>query len=55
MTTREELINYWLEAAERDWVVIDHLFEKGDYHYALFFGHLVIEKMLKALREECRR
>ncbi|MEW6003092.1 MAG: hypothetical protein AB1638_10655 [Nitrospirota bacterium] len=27
-----------------------HLFEKGDYPYALFFGHLTIEKLLKALR-----
>ncbi|MFQ5824769.1 MAG: HEPN domain-containing protein [bacterium] len=28
---------------------MDHLFEKGDYHYALFIGHLVLEKVLKAL------
>ena len=27
----------------------DHLVEKGDYSYALFFGHLAIEKLLKAL------
>ena len=26
-----------------------HLFEKGDYPYALFFGHLSIEKLLKAI------
>lgn len=29
--------------------VADHLFEKEDYSYALFFGHLAIERMLKAL------
>jgi len=29
--------------------VAGHLFEKGDYHYCLFFGHLVLEKALKAL------
>ena len=25
-----------------------HLFEKGDYSWSLFVGHLVIEKLLKA-------
>jgi len=29
--------------------VANHLFEKGDYPYALFFGHLAIEKILKAI------
>ena len=46
---REEKITYWLTSAEKDWQVAGHLFEKGDYAYALFFGHLVLEKMLKAL------
>lgn len=27
---------------------MEHLFEKEDYHWALFIGHLVIEKLLKA-------
>ena len=27
---------------------MEHLFEKKDYHWALFIGHLVIEKLLKA-------
>ena len=27
----------------------NHLFEKGDYAYSLFFGHLAIEKLLKAI------
>lgn len=31
------------------WAVANHLFEKGDYSYALFFGHLTIEKILKAI------
>ena len=29
--------------------VTDHLFEKKDYSYALFFGHLAVEKILKSL------
>jgi HEPN domain-containing protein len=29
--------------------VADHLIEKGDYSYAVFFGHLAVEKELKDL------
>ena len=46
---KEEKVKYWLESAEYDWRVADHLFEKSDYPYALFFGHLTLEKTLKAL------
>lgn len=42
-------IAYWVTSAENDWKVAGHLFEKGDYPYALFFGHLTLEKVLKAL------
>lgn len=42
-------ITYWLKTAEQDWKVANHLFEKGDYSYALFFGHLTVEKILKAI------
>lgn len=42
-------IYYWKTSAEDDWIVAYHLFEKGDYSYALFFGHLTLEKLLKAL------
>ena len=31
------------------WLHSNHLFEKEDYSYALFFGHLTIEKILKAV------
>ena len=46
---RKLQVAYWLESAEDDWKVAGHLFEKGDYTYALFFGHLTIEKILKAV------
>ena len=46
---KREKVNYWIKSAENDWVVAGHLFEKGDYPYALFFGHLTIEKLLKAV------
>lgn len=44
-----EVVQYWLETAEDDWPVVNHLIASGDYHYALFFGHLYLEKLLKAL------
>ena len=47
--TKREKIAYWLKSADYDWQVAGHLFEKGDYPYALFLGHLTIEKSLKAL------
>lgn len=40
---------YWLTEADEAMTVAEHLIAKGDYSYALFFGHLVIEKLLKAL------
>jgi len=49
MINKKELISYWLMCAEADLKVAEHLFEKGDYHYCLFFGHLVLEKILKAI------
>jgi HEPN domain-containing protein len=45
----ESVVQYWLIEAEEALDVADHLVEKGDYSYALFFGHLAIEKLLKAL------
>jgi len=45
----EKVKNYWLAEAREALQVAEHLVEKADYSYALFFGHLAIEKLLKAL------
>jgi HEPN domain-containing protein len=47
--TKEEKVTFWLTSADNDWLVAGHLFEKGDYSYALFLAHLTVEKTLKAL------
>ena len=47
--TKQDKVQYWITAAENDWRVSGHLYEKKDYPYALFFGHMTIEKLLKAL------
>ncbi len=46
--TKQEYIEYWKQAAEKDWVVVLNLFEKINYPHSLFFAHLVLEKLLKA-------
>ncbi len=45
----ENIKLYWISEAEEALSVAGHLFETKDYLYALFFGHLALEKMLKAL------
>ena len=43
-----ELTEYWIDTAEKDYVTMHNLYKSGDYHWALFMGHLVLEKLLKA-------
>ena len=44
----DNIFNHWLETSESDYSTMIHLYESKDYHWALFIGHLVIEKILKA-------
>ena len=44
-----EISQYWVTTSSEDYKVMLHLLEKKDYAYALFFGHLLIEKLLKAV------
>jgi len=46
---KEDKTQFWIESANEDWNVAQHLFEKEDYSYALFFGHLTLEKIFKAI------
>ena len=45
---KAEQIKYWADSSDRDYKTMHHLYEKKDYNWALFLGHLVIEKLLKA-------
>jgi HEPN domain-containing protein len=45
----ETVARYWLTESDEALIVAGHLIEKADYSYALFFGHLAVEKMLKGL------
>lgn len=46
--TKKELISYWIKISDKDFSTMENLFKAKDYHWALFIGHLVIEKLLKA-------
>jgi len=45
---KKELITYWVNSSDNDFKAMMHLFEKGDYSWSLFIGHLVLEKLIKA-------
>ena len=45
----KNLINYWTEGAEEDFKTAKILFDSKIYHYSLYFCHLTLEKLLKAL------
>ncbi len=40
---------YWKKTAEHDYETMDGLFKIKRYSESLFFGHIVLEKILKAL------
>ena len=44
-----DLMNYWVESAEEDYNVMKVLYDNKKNSWCLFLGHLVIEKLLKAL------
>ena len=46
---RQDHIRYWLDSAAHDWDAAVSLFASGKYDWSLFIGHLVLEKILKAL------
>lgn len=45
---KEDHIEFWLNQAENDWIAVQTLFKGKNYLQALFFAHLVIEKISKS-------
>jgi len=46
--TKQQHIDYWVNTAEKDWISVDLLFAGKQYLHALFWAHLVLEKLAKA-------
>ena len=47
--TKEEHKRYWLESADHDLQTAQSMFEAEKGDWCLFLGHLVLEKILKAI------
>ena len=46
--SKAEHIRYWMNSAQKDEETMRYLLDGGKYVHALFFGHLYLEKILKA-------
>ena len=44
----DQLIKYWIDGSEDDFETMIAMFDSKRYHWSLFIGHLMIEKLLKA-------
>ena len=44
----DDIIRFWMESSDQNYETMQHLMLSKDYAWALFLGHLVIEKILKA-------
>lgn len=46
---KDKLIKYWIESSDDDFDTMIAMFDNKKFNWALFIGHLMIEKLLKAL------
>jgi len=46
--TKKEYIHYWKTTADKDWKAVQDMFKSKHYVHALFWSHLVLEKLCKA-------
>ena len=44
----EKVYQYWLSSSDSDYEVMLNLFQSRNYNWALFLGHIVLEKLTKA-------
>ena len=44
----EKIVQFWVESSNQNYETMQHLMQSKDYNWALFLGHLIIEKLLKA-------
>jgi HEPN domain-containing protein len=46
---KQKLIDFWVAASDEDFDTMHVMFRSKKHHWALFIGHLSVEKLLKAL------
>jgi HEPN domain-containing protein len=44
----EKICNHWITTSDNDFSTMLNLYNSKDYHWALFVGHIVIERLIKA-------
>lgn len=44
----EKIVKHWMDTSEKDYQTMRNLIKSGDFSWAMFLGHLVLEKLLKA-------
>ncbi len=45
----DKIVNHWLISSDDNYLTMEHMVSTKDYDWSLFMGHLVIEKLLKAI------
>ena len=45
----DSIIQHWRESSEQNYATMQNLIKTKEYSWALFIGHLVVEKLIKAL------
>jgi len=46
---KERIVGHWIESSDKDFKTMMDLYRTQNNNWALFMGHLVIEKLLKSL------
>jgi len=45
----DKIVQHWIDSSEQNYSTMQNLIISKDFSWALFLGHLVIEKLLKAI------
>lgn len=44
----DKAFSHWIKTSDKDFNTMMHLYHSKDYHWSLFIGHIIIERLLKA-------
>ncbi|GAP72517.1 HEPN domain-containing protein [Candidatus Symbiothrix dinenymphae] len=44
----DKIVRHWIESSDEDFATVLVLYKTKTYHWSLFMGHIVVEKLLKA-------
>jgi HEPN domain-containing protein len=44
----DKIVSHWVDTSNNDFETMNNLYKSRDYSWALFIGHIVLERLLKA-------